>query len=417
MYFLQQYKQKYALGLSLLCIVVMLLSLYFIKLRGLLSVSMIVFSANTILFFISKENCIKFVKSPVYMGFTSLFFLVLVSGINTKSYNVDAWLVWLRLKLPFLFMPLAFYVLPKVSRSVIHRILLLFLYASVLIGLACFINYFIHFKQITESYLHAKIMPLPTEHIRFSVMIAMAFFVGIYFLYNATFKQYRLIQKSIWVGVVFLFIFIHVLSVRSGLLSLYSGILLSLAYYIFFTKKYSTAVVGLIFIVALPLLAYAIVPSFRNKIKYMRHDLSQFANGKDVRQFSDSRRIISFKGGLESWRNHFWFGVGYGDIREEMFAYYDKNFPSITDDYDRILPHNQFLWTAMGAGFIGLLWLIIVLILPLFSIQNTSNPLFGVFYSSQIISFMFEHTIEAQIGTAFFLIYMLLILYYNSLKA
>lgn len=148
----------------------------------------------------------------------------------------------------------------------------------------------------------------------------------------------------------------------------------------------------------------------------MQHDIHQYTSGMNVSQFSDSRRIVSYIGGVEIWKKNFLFGVGYGDIHEAMDNFYKQYYPQLTDPEDRILPHNQFLWTALGAGLLGLLWLIIVMVLPLTYAANRKEPLFGIFYLSQCISFMFEHTIEAQIGTAFFIVFMGLIMYYTRIK-
>lgn len=394
----------------------MLFALMFIKLRGLLSVSMIVFAANNILLYTNKEKIKQYIKNPIYIGLTSIFFIVLFSGINTHDYNINVWLVWLRIKIPFLFMPFAFYVMPKIKIEKFYELLSRYVILAASVSFIFFINYLMHFKAINDSYKHAKIMPLPTEHIRFSVMICIAFFIGLYLIWKRIFALNKSLNFLIILSTIFLFLFIHILSVRSGLVSLYLGMILSLGYYIFYTKKYKIAIISITVLIALPIVAYWVLPSFQNKVLYMKHDITQYTSGKNISQFSDSRRIVSYKGGFQIWKKNFLFGVGYGDIREEMDNFYKINYPQLTDPEDRILPHNQFLWTAMGAGFIGLLLLIIVLLLPLLNVQNIREPLFGIFFMSQTISFMFEHTIEAQIGTAFFIIFICLIMHYVQIK-
>lgn len=388
----------------------------FIKLRGLLSISMIIFAANNILLYANKENIKQYIKNPIYIGLTSIFFIVLFSGINTHDYNINAWLVWLRIKIPFLFMPLAFYLMPKIKIEKFYGLLYRYVILAATVSFIFFLNYLIHYKAINDSYKHAKIMPLPTEHIRFSVMICMAFFIGLYFIWKRIFATNKKLNLIIIISTIFLFLFIHILSVRSGLVSLYVGMILSLVYYIFYTKKYKIAIISATILITLPIVAYWVLPSFQNKILYMKHDIKQYTSGKNISQFSDSRRIVSYKGGIQIWKNNFLFGVGYGDIREEMDSFYKKNYPQLTDPEDRILPHNQFLWTAMGAGLIGLISLIIIFIIPLFNIENLREPLFGIFFMSQAISFMFEHTIEAQIGTAFFIIFICLIMHFVQIK-
>ena len=66
---------------------------------------------------------------------------------------------------------------------------------------------------------------------------------------------------------------------------------------------------------------------------------------------SDQRRIVSYKTGLQIFKENPIIGTGIGDMRNEMNKKY-------LDEYGveyNALPHNQFLSYMVGTGICGLL--------------------------------------------------------------
>lgn len=113
---------------------------------------------------------------------------------------------------------------------------------------------------------------------------------------------------------LFLLVFIHVLSVRSGLLVLYLALLVWLLRYVFLTRRWAVAAALGIMLVLLPAAAYQTFPSFRNKLAYARWDLLQHQQGTGA-NYSDSDRLTSWKAGWEVGKKNPLFGVGAGDLK------------------------------------------------------------------------------------------------------
>lgn len=110
------------------------------------------------------------------------FFIVLISGFYSD--NKTEWLVWVRIKLPYLFLPIAMAGLPKLT----ERTFTLILYAFVLIMFisAVFIlgNYALHYTQITEAFTRGSAIPMPFSHIRYTLMLAFSLFCAWYLAEN-----------------------------------------------------------------------------------------------------------------------------------------------------------------------------------------------------------------------------------------
>ena len=132
----------------------------------------------------------KYFKQTQLWVLSFLFVAVLISGVYSEDQT--AWLGWLRIKLPFLFLPLAFAAFHKISQ----RAFTLVLYAFVLV-LGCSVvpvlaNYYLHYTEITESFARGNTIPMPFSHIRYTLMLAFAFFCCWYLLAKKTVLFHRL---------------------------------------------------------------------------------------------------------------------------------------------------------------------------------------------------------------------------------
>ena len=160
-----------------------------------------------------------------------------------------------------------------------------------------------------------------------------------------------------------------------------------------------------IMIVLIPLIAYFSIPSVKAKVNYMQFDLQQLFLFKNASGFSDGGRIISIEKGMELFREHPFTGVGIGDLQVEMKR---KLNSAPEHPRDILLPHNQFVFLAAGTGIFGLLVFIIVILSPLMKRRYLKNWFFVCFHIIVLSSFFTEATIEEQMGTGFYLSFLLL---------
>ncbi len=155
-------------------------------------------------------------------------------------------------------------------------------------------------------------------------------------------------------------------------------------------------------------IAYLSLPSLQNKIKYMKYDLELYKSGQFANT-NDGVRLVSLQVGLDVWKANKWLGTGAGDLKAECMNVFDKKFPHL-NDFSRKLPHNQFIWVLASCGMVALLLFCMAVVSPLFIIPANKNWLYLAFHFIMLSSFLFEHTLEEQIGTGFYvLMFMLLI--------
>ncbi len=352
-----------------------------------------------------RENAIRWWRYTPNLMIAIPFLLVLVSGLWSSdiSYTLER----LRIKLPFLVLPWAFAGIPRLSRKE-YRLILYFLIG--LMALACLyvgFNYLLNFDEINQLIGMGKTIPTPSNHIRFSLVLCFAILSGIYLFRKRTVLRYPW-ERRVLLGVtLFLFVFIHMLSVRSGLLALYAALFVWLLRYVVTTRRWAVATAAAALLFLLPAAAYQIFPSFRAKVAYARWDILQHRQGTGA-NYSDSDRLTSLEVGWKVVKEAPVFGVGAGDLKQEVKKEYAAgNYP---EGQVKKMPHNQFLTIFAGTGIAGLAVFLAGILFPLFYRKNYRDALLLGLYVVVLLSFMMENTIENNFGVSFFLLFLLLAL-------
>jgi O-antigen ligase len=353
-----------------------------------------------------KENFREYWKYKAWLAVSVPFFLVLISAL--WSGDVDYTLERLRIKLPFLILPFAFASMPALRKKEIFTILYFLLVMMSIISLYVLINFLVNFDEVMALLGKGGHLPTPSNHIRFSLTLAFAIIGGIA-LWAEKFHFQQQSERYIIGGMtLFLFIFIHVLSVRSGILALYLGLFVLAGYYVFIKKKYLWGLMGMIGIIGLPFIAYQAVPSFKLKVEYAVWDFKQFQQGGGG-HYPDSERLISMTTGLELAKENWLFGVGAGDLKKAMKDKYENE---LAGSYNFRMPHNQLISIFAGTGIIGLIIFLAAFFYPLFYKKNFRQPLFLALHAVVFMSFFMENTIENNFGISMYLFFLLIGLNY-----
>lgn len=367
---------------------------------------MIVLIANAILNkeFLKKPFLIFF-KEKAYVAVTGIFFLYLLSSFYSE--NLSSAIDSLRIKLPFLGLPVAFAYMKPLSKGKYHLLLYYFFYILFFSAIGILGIYLFDTNSFSKGYLQAQVLPTPIDHIRYSLMITFSIFIGLYLYRKNFFVKHNWEKHILLIGVGFLILFLHILSVRSGLVTFYlSALYLSV---LFFYKKRSWKKFSLFILTAITLisLAYYTIPTFHNRINYSRYDISLYLHGYTPPQYSDARRFTSIHAGILVGNTNPLLGVGVGDIKNEIDHVYETEYPHFQHK-DRLMPHNQFIMVYATCGIIGLIIFIVSILYPVLYKKSYRHILYTIFNIIIIASFFAEATIEGQIGSAFYTIFVLL---------
>ncbi len=343
----------------------------------------------------------RFVDQPTWWVMTIPFFLIFFGAFHSD--DSAYWLTRMRIKVPFLLFPMAFFLLPVISAKVYQRIHLLFIIVMVVSALPIVRIMLLEYDQILLRLQQGQTIDAPGSHIRYSLLIALASLSAILLWYKDFYPKSSWQAKSILLVGISLVVFLHFLAVRSGIMALYfTGfvlwIKLSLSHG--FTRRSLILLAGF---VAIPATAYFTVPSFKNKVHYMVEDLSKYQS-KNWNAYSDSERLLSIRAGIEIAKSHWLVGVGPGDLKEEVRKYFWTHF----DKDSFILPHNQFVTVAAGSGLLGLLAFLLFLVVPLLSGANFRNDYLLTIYVIIGLSLMVENTFETSVGVAIFIFFAML---------
>lgn len=344
-----------------------------------------------------KERVSETFKSPFFWAMAGLYLLLLVGIWQTEDWGYFT--ERLRIKVPLLALPLIWPGLPDFSKKEYGWIFggfALFM-LSIIVGVV--VNYGLHFTEIENMIRQGQPMPVPRNHIRFSLLVAIATLLSV--------GAYRLRAwggQRIWLLVAaLLFIGQHVLAVRSGLAGAYGGIgvlVLALAWE---RGTWWPAIVGLIGLTALPVVAYVAVPSFRTKIQYARYELFHRDPSKDTHEYSDEGRLTSLRLGIAVWQDNFWLGTGPGNLRQEMDARYAEVLPGTEGKR----PHNQFVSALAGSGLLGGIITLGCFFLLAYVGLRRENPVYLAVWTVLFFSCLVENTLETSAGVTLFCLFLL----------
>lgn len=313
---------------------------------------------------------------------------------------------WLRLvqtRLPFLVLPWAFANLPTLTERQWKSVLYLLVWFMVGLCIAIGINFLWHFDTIIEGLGRGNPIPVPRSHVRFSLILSTAIISGGWLWQQGFWLRRAWERRALLAAVAFLFVFLHVLSVRSGLFSLYAALLFALLRYVWISKRWLASLAALGLLAAGLWVATETVPSLKMRIAYMKYDWDRFNTKDDGYLYSDAVRWVSLQSGWSLWQQNPVLGTGAGDLLLETKRITAEMFPNYSQEPR--LPHNQFIFILASTGLLGLALSLVAFFWPIY--YGRKNLLFLAFQVMAFASFLIECTLENAIGVSWFLFYSL----------
>jgi len=349
-----------------------------------------------------RFSFIRWWQRPLYFGFVLLFAVVLISGL--WSADQQYWLERTRVRLPFFILPWAFANLPELSARQLRLPLYVLVFWLVVLCAGIGVNMLMHYAEIMDGLRKGQPIPVPRSHIRFALMLVAGVVAGAWLLREAFYLRYVRERILLVLALVFLVVFLHLLSVRSGLAALYAVLFSSLIWYVVHTRRWLPALLAFLVLCTVPWIAVKTLPSLAQRVSYMRYDWERFRAGEGA-NYSDSERWISFRSGMRLWQEHPLIGVGAGDLPQETARVLARDLPEYKETPK--LPHNQFLYILSGTGIFGLALSMAAFAIPFSRARFRGNYLLMMFQVVVGVSFLVEYTIETSIGVAFYLFFTL----------
>ncbi|MGI4973977.1 MAG: O-antigen ligase family protein [Janthinobacterium lividum] len=342
---------------------------------------------------------------PELLSFVLIYVVHATTGLMHASVYDKILQQDLLLELPFVLLPVAFLLLPDWLAQHKQLLWLLLISCCVLAALGATINFALHATEITQLYLQSKVMPTEPDHIRFSLLVSMAVLAGVLLLSESRLTHFG--RLTLGIAVLFLFLFQHLLAVRSGIVTMYAAGLMWLGWMGWQLRSWQTAFVGGALMVALGGACILLFPTLQNKIINTRTDTGQINSVQAANNFSVTARVYSYQVAWTIVREHPILGVSKVKLQQAMAEQYSYSFPEIAPSR-YVLPHNQFIYNLAAYGIIGLSLFILGFYYPLLTAIRKQNILEIIIYLIVSISFIVEYTLESNIGVIVGLFFILL---------
>lgn len=372
--------------------------------RAMISIGMITLLFSAIVNVKLRSNFKWFMQKPHLVLLTGYF---LIFGVSFFwSSNTNYFSERMQIMLPFLILPFSFFSMHRWQIKWYDALTIIFItlnFAGILWSSS---EYFLHQENYDNAYHFSKLIPTPfkNDHIRFSLSVVMSIcFCAEFFIRNT--KPFLRIFLLFLILIDILYL--HILAAKTGVIAFYLVAIIAIIQVIFSTKFRKLGIASLFLLIILPFVMYAILPSFKNKIGYIKYSIFRMQNNEKETNISDEGRIISYQYALQIIKENPLIGVGLGDVFDEMKKKYDSDFQN--KDVVVLLPHNQFLMAGVAIGIFGILYLLIIQI-SIYKLVRKNDFLYLSFCIIMLFAMMIEPLYETQYGTCLFLFFLLLLM-------
>lgn len=394
--------------IGIICALGMILG--FVASRAILSISMIILVANAFWPLQFKDVWKRYFQSKIGLMCTLYFLSIFIGGLWSE--RQDLWFDLLTLNLPFLLLPLGMMTVPLWQLK-FRRIFLICMYTILLsVILVSIVTLLMNWEHYVSNYAHSKMIPTIEEgdHIRFSLALCLSIIPGIaYISQEPKSSTLSWVRKFIVINIVVIFIYLHILSAKTGLLTLYMVIGLMMFYFLY-KRGFKLIAIWLppIAIIIIGILGYWLVPTFAAKIDYVVHEIDLITSGAPLNyNYSDAGRLISYQVALDAIKEQPFIGTGTGDLMPIMHQGYEKLYPQIPFE-NHLIPHNQYLYTFLSLGLLFFPAFLLMILSPI--IANVKYIQFFLNATTIVLltSMLFEAMLQVQLGIFVYLFYTLI---------
>lgn len=149
------------------------------------------------------------------------------------------------------------------------------------------------------------------------------------------------------------------------------------------------------------------------RIYQLLWEVHQFRNGGNPSGHSFTQRLEYMQTAFDIIRNHFWMGVGTGNVAAAFEKQYIENNSKLDLKW-RLRAHNQFVTFFLAFGVFGFIVVAAALVYPVFKEKAWKNYLMLLFILIAFLSFLNEDTLETHAGISFFAFFYAFFLYQKN---
>jgi O-antigen ligase len=257
---------------------------------------------------------------PELLSFVLVYLLHAATGLWRSNIHDPLVQQDLVLELPFVLLPVSFLLLPTWQAAHKRALWAVLIGCCLVAAVAATKNYLLHTEAINRTYLESRVMPTALDHIRFSLLVSMAVLAGTLLAFSRNLSAGQRALAALGAGLLFLFQ--HLLSARSGLVTMYAGGLVWLVWLGWQLRRWKEVLwtIGvLVVLVGASLLSFT---TLRNKIVDTITDFNKVKTENAANYYSVTARVYSYEVAWDIIREHPVAGVSKAKLDETVATHY-----------------------------------------------------------------------------------------------
>lgn len=326
-----------------------------------------------------------------------LFYILHLFGL-TYTDNMNAGSFDVQVKLSLIIFPILYASRP-LKQEELQSVFRALLGGALLCSLLLIINASITYFKTGENNFFYELF---TAHVIHPSYLAMYINVLICWLLIQVQKNTPVFKRfSTPVSLLLVLYFSFVLVLLSSKLGLLTLAFIYFATFIYYSrKKYIVGIAGIVLSMLIGWGIIRFVPAITERIKTATDAITATTtNNADAE--STAVRMLIWKAANEVISEHFIFGTGPGDAKDELMKEYEKRGMTGALEH-KLNAHNEFYQVFVALGCVGFLVFCIQLFYPLATTVKEKNNLCAFFLIIIILNFLTEAMLEAEAGVIFY---------------
>jgi len=335
-------------------------------------------------------------------SFAALYGLYLIGMLYSTNLGFGSF--DLEVKLSLIVFPLVF---ATISEDSTDPRLSFFVFCSFLAG--CFAGSLILSGFAFVEYIRLR-NPAVFFYTGFSRFIHPSY-LSMYLNLAISFIGYSLVRKDqhVKVNIRFLLVFllllfsfeVFLLSSKAGIFSLMLVLLLIILFYMTVHKNIWKGIIMIVVTGTMFYAAFRFLPITAARFKGAETVLSEQKGSDHDKIESNSERLVAWKAALEVIRKYPVFGVGTGDVKDELMSEYQRGHKLAAYSM-QLNSHNQYFQTWIATGLAGLLVLVSMLVIPAWLALSRRDLLYFSFLAVFAFNLLVESMLEIQAGVIYY---------------
>lgn len=338
-----------------------------------------------------------FKKNRILQLLPALYLLHIIGLLWTSDFKYAG--MDLQIKLTFLLLPFAIGT-AKINLTDIYKILKAFIGGCILASLYLLIHaYYSYSESLDVSHFFYTGLCSPLMHpTYFTMYLNLAIIVVLSIIISAK----KVSTQSISAIILY---FLLLMSILSSARTAQGAIVISSILFLLFQRKkiklVQSGLAVLITVLFMTIPTHILLTKINNRYAQVENAIASPVQTSKIDYNSTTGRLEIWKESFELLNDHWLFGTGTGDIREELVKTYKSH--DFKYGYEKQLnTHNEYLQVWVSIGIIGLLLIFMIHLMPILNYRRYPDLIFPAFIMLCAINALTEATLETQRGALFF---------------